>query len=157
MKNGRCRMHGGKSTGPRTPQGRERSRRANWKHGRYTRTNTAPICAKLNELHRVSGKCAAFLKDVESVLVYRTRAILKDPDLLRDAQYQSLLQAHDCEQMSITYEHWRSLDPYGIIVAMNPEWLQCFSKPLGMKRRSSERALERELDRWLEVVERVHQ
>ena len=34
MANGRCRMHGGKSTGPRTPEGRERCRKANWKHGR---------------------------------------------------------------------------------------------------------------------------
>src|SRR3954447_14787146 len=33
MTNGRCRMHGGKSTGPRTPEGLERSRRSNWKHG----------------------------------------------------------------------------------------------------------------------------
>jgi hypothetical protein len=37
MRNGRCRMHGGKSTGPRTPEGLERSRRANWKHGAYSR------------------------------------------------------------------------------------------------------------------------
>ena len=37
MANGRCRMHGGPSTGPRTPEGRERSRKANWKHGRYSR------------------------------------------------------------------------------------------------------------------------
>jgi hypothetical protein len=36
MKNGRCRMHGGASTGPRTPEGLERSRKANWKHGRYS-------------------------------------------------------------------------------------------------------------------------
>src|SRR5215216_517394 len=36
MKNGRCRMHGGTSTGPRTPEGLERSRKANWKHGRYS-------------------------------------------------------------------------------------------------------------------------
>ncbi len=36
MKNGRCRLHGGKSTGPRTPEGLERARRANWKHGRYS-------------------------------------------------------------------------------------------------------------------------
>ncbi len=34
MENGRCRMHGGKSTGPRTAEGLERCRRANWKHGR---------------------------------------------------------------------------------------------------------------------------
>jgi len=36
MVNGRCRMHGGKSTGPRTPEGLERSRKANWKHGYYS-------------------------------------------------------------------------------------------------------------------------
>ena len=34
MKNGRCNYHGGKSTGPRTPDGLERSRMASWKHGR---------------------------------------------------------------------------------------------------------------------------
>jgi hypothetical protein len=37
MANGRCRMHGGPSTGPRTPEGLERSRRARWKHGAYSR------------------------------------------------------------------------------------------------------------------------
>jgi hypothetical protein len=37
MKNGRCQMHGGLSTGPRTPEGLERSRRARWKHGVYSR------------------------------------------------------------------------------------------------------------------------
>jgi hypothetical protein len=36
MPNGRCRMHGGMSTGPRTAQGLERSRKANWKHGWYS-------------------------------------------------------------------------------------------------------------------------
>jgi hypothetical protein len=34
---GRCKVHGGKSTGPRTPEGLERSRRANWKHGHFSR------------------------------------------------------------------------------------------------------------------------
>ncbi len=34
MHNGRCRMHGGKATGPKTPEGLARSRRSNWKHGR---------------------------------------------------------------------------------------------------------------------------
>jgi len=32
-----CKLHGGKSTGPRTPEGLERSRRANWKHGHFSR------------------------------------------------------------------------------------------------------------------------
>jgi hypothetical protein len=33
MPNGRCRLHGGLSAGPRTPAGLARSRRARWKHG----------------------------------------------------------------------------------------------------------------------------
>ncbi|MGA7876407.1 MAG: HGGxSTG domain-containing protein [Desulfoferrobacter sp.] len=37
MPNGRCRMHGGKSTGPKTPEGLERSRAANLKHGYYSK------------------------------------------------------------------------------------------------------------------------
>jgi hypothetical protein len=36
MQNGRCRMHGGKSTGPRTSEGLERIRRANTRHGNYS-------------------------------------------------------------------------------------------------------------------------
>src|SRR5688572_17099651 len=37
MANGCCRMHGGKSTGPKTVDGRERCRRkANWKSGHYS-------------------------------------------------------------------------------------------------------------------------
>ncbi|MHC4558601.1 MAG: HGGxSTG domain-containing protein [Planctomycetota bacterium] len=41
MANGRCRMHGGKSTGPRTPEGLERSRKANFKHGYYSAESIA--------------------------------------------------------------------------------------------------------------------
>src|ERR1700683_5095242 len=36
MKNGRCRLHGGLRTGPKTLEGLERSRKANFKHGRYS-------------------------------------------------------------------------------------------------------------------------
>lgn len=36
MRNRRCRMHGGKSTGPRTAAWLERSRRARWRHGHYS-------------------------------------------------------------------------------------------------------------------------
>jgi hypothetical protein len=32
----RCRLHGGASTGPRTPEGLLRSQRARWKHGRFS-------------------------------------------------------------------------------------------------------------------------
>jgi len=37
MANGRSRMHGGKSTGPRTLEGLECSRAANWKTGQYSK------------------------------------------------------------------------------------------------------------------------
>jgi hypothetical protein len=36
MKNGRCRLHGGLSTGPKTAEGIERIRLAVTKHGRYS-------------------------------------------------------------------------------------------------------------------------
>jgi hypothetical protein len=36
MSNGRCRLHGGLSTGPRTAEGIERIRQAVTKHGRYS-------------------------------------------------------------------------------------------------------------------------
>ena len=35
MKNGRCRLHGGLSTGAKTPEGRARC--GNWKHGLYSK------------------------------------------------------------------------------------------------------------------------
>jgi len=37
MKNGRCRLHGGLSTGPRTEAGIESIRRARTKHGYYSK------------------------------------------------------------------------------------------------------------------------
>ena len=36
--NGRCVLHGGKSTGARTPEGLQRISEANLKHGRYTKS-----------------------------------------------------------------------------------------------------------------------
>jgi len=40
MANGRCRMHGGRSTGPKTQRGMEAIRKAHLKHGQYA-TNLA--------------------------------------------------------------------------------------------------------------------
>ncbi len=37
MANGRCRLHGGLSTGPKTPEGLRRSQMARWKSGDYSR------------------------------------------------------------------------------------------------------------------------
>ncbi|MDC0971444.1 HGGxSTG domain-containing protein [Alphaproteobacteria bacterium] len=36
-RNGRCRVHGGASTGPRTKEGRARISETNLRHGRYTK------------------------------------------------------------------------------------------------------------------------
>jgi hypothetical protein len=41
MPNGRCRLHGGLSTGPKTKAGIERIRRAVTKHGRYSQAAKA--------------------------------------------------------------------------------------------------------------------
>lgn len=41
MKNGRCRLHGGKSTGAKTAEGRARISAANLRHGRNTTKATA--------------------------------------------------------------------------------------------------------------------
>lgn len=49
MANGRCRLHGGKSTGPKTKEGLERSRKANWKFGDYSQQAKAETGA-LNKL-----------------------------------------------------------------------------------------------------------
>jgi len=49
----RCRLHGGLSTGPRTPEGLERSRRARWKHGAYSRE-------RHEEYQRIKAECRAF-------------------------------------------------------------------------------------------------
>ena len=53
MANGRCRMHGGKSTGARTPEGLERSRKANFKHGLYS-AEVIEECRLMRQLLRDS-------------------------------------------------------------------------------------------------------
>lgn len=41
MKNGRCRLHGGKSTGPKTDAGKARAAVANYKHGEHSQHTKA--------------------------------------------------------------------------------------------------------------------
>lgn len=61
MKNGRCRMHGGKSTGPKTPEGIERIRQAHLKHGLYTKE----AIAQRKEFNALLRKWGNTLKEIE--------------------------------------------------------------------------------------------
>lgn len=54
MKNGRCRLHGGLSTGPKTAEGKARISAARRKHGRQTR-----------EVERLKNRIRRFLDAVE--------------------------------------------------------------------------------------------
>lgn len=51
MQNGRCRFHGGKSTGPRTPEGKAKAAKANYKHGMYS-AESKRLLAHIRELGR---------------------------------------------------------------------------------------------------------
>ncbi len=63
MKNGRCRLHGGKSTGPRTPEGLERARRGNWKHGLYS----AETKAERRSMRQLLGDSAGLMKQMRKI------------------------------------------------------------------------------------------
>jgi hypothetical protein len=58
MANHRCRLHGGHSTGPRTPEGLERLRQAHTIHGRRTA-----------EASRMRGEVRALLKEARRLVV----------------------------------------------------------------------------------------
>jgi len=63
--NGRCGLHGGKSTGAKTPEGIQRISEVNLKHGRYTKD-------KLERKRRsaeVGRECEAKLRIIEQRLI----------------------------------------------------------------------------------------
>lgn len=79
----RCRMHGGRSTGPQTLEGCERSKRARWKHGSYS------VEAE-REFRRLKAEYAAFnamQRARHAVLLAGMRLLLKrDRTELRNAR-----------------------------------------------------------------------
>jgi hypothetical protein len=79
MKNGRCRMHGGLSTGPRTAEGRARCAAARRTHGFYSAETTA--------LRRAAAACCRRMDAIfASVKVRRTAGHgLLPPSLSRRA------------------------------------------------------------------------
>ncbi len=60
MPNGRCYMHGGKSTGPKTPGGLARSRMANYKHGRYSTESLRQARA----MSKLLAECRQVMQDL---------------------------------------------------------------------------------------------
>jgi hypothetical protein len=53
----RCNLHGGRSTGPRTPEGRERCRLAGFRHGRRSQAYEAARREERALLRRVEAEC----------------------------------------------------------------------------------------------------
>jgi hypothetical protein len=58
LKNGRCRFHGGKSTGPRTVEGKKKSSQNAGKHGMYSKkeresnTEVEELCEEVMKILR---------------------------------------------------------------------------------------------------------
>ena len=52
----RCKLHGGKSTGPRTPEGKARSIAAHTKHGRRFKAHVEKVKAINAEQRRITNE-----------------------------------------------------------------------------------------------------
>ena len=85
MKNGRCRLHGGKSTGPRTEEGRARIRAARTTHGYYTaeskaaRRRVAALKAETRALLAAQRAAAVLAETHALVALHRAGADPVDP------------------------------------------------------------------------------
>ena len=53
----RCRLHGGLSTGPRTPEGKARAAAAHTKHGRRSKAHVARVREINAELRQITLEC----------------------------------------------------------------------------------------------------
>ena len=63
MANGRCQFHGGKSTGPRTADGLDRSRKARLRHGYYSAKAKADRNQARRDLQTLGALLAAAMRD----------------------------------------------------------------------------------------------
>lgn len=70
----RCRLHGGASSGPRTPEGRERCAQANYRHGRCTKQAKAEARATRAELQYLKAEIRLMDAMVRRWLRERRRA-----------------------------------------------------------------------------------
>ncbi len=63
----KCRLHGGKSTGPRTPEGIERIRRALTTHGKYTPAAKAERTARNAAKRRLAAELTQLGRQVAEI------------------------------------------------------------------------------------------
>jgi hypothetical protein len=80
MSNGRCRLHGGLSTGPRTPAGLARSRRARWKHGARSAQVRALVREARRQLRRTRALRARLAGSAAGHGVHRTEIRSQKPE-----------------------------------------------------------------------------
>ncbi len=73
MKNGRCRLHGGKSTGPRIAGGLARIVAARTKHGRY---NAAAKAARRHTASLKAEACALLAAERAAIIAAKWQALL---------------------------------------------------------------------------------
>jgi hypothetical protein len=88
MPNGRCRLHGGLSTGPRTPDGLERSRKARWKHGFYSREwleARRDAWRRWRDLQQATRDLGLRPLEGRGPNVYAIRRWSRDGDIFRDS------------------------------------------------------------------------
>lgn len=74
MGNGRCWLHGGRSTGPRTADGLARAQRASWKHGE----RSAKVREERRRFHNLMRAVTAELAELE-------RGVVPGEELVADA------------------------------------------------------------------------
>lgn len=71
MSNGRCRMHGGRSTGPRTAEGRKKCQLAPLKHGQRSAAVVAEGRALTAQVRALKLSNLALCKEVATFLMSR--------------------------------------------------------------------------------------
>ena len=89
----RCRLHGGKSTGPRTPEGLEKCRRSNWKHGKRSKAVIQQRRAKRAELRTFLADMQLCIAEARAWLRLRRREISEDSSTI-SVQFASRASAN---------------------------------------------------------------
>lgn len=99
MANGRCRLHGGLSTGPKTPEGIKRIQKANTKHGRYSKA-ARELRRRNRESSRESRELLRDMRLFRKLLRWR-KAITKKRRVCQTAGMSVLLDRVEQELVRI--------------------------------------------------------